>query len=204
MVTFKVTETRLQVAAKRRNELTIARSATRSLAENLIFVTLPFLVTRTEALRVRCVAVSGVSARAIASASDSEGKSIETSASALALFNSGRPGPCLRANRLRSDRVPRLGFACCHSVCSSAVFSGFFLRLLRFSRATAAAFSSVARASAFCLSSAANSPAASPSRAARLEISPSFVVGRYAPPANFTPHLRQLQTPTVSRFTART
>ena len=167
-------------------------------------MTLPCLVTRTEALRVRRVAVSGISARTIASASDLEGKSTETSASALALFNSGRLGPWLRANRLRSDRVPKSAFARNHSVCSSAVFSGFFLRLLRFSRAAAAAFSSVARASAFCLSSAANSPAASPSRAARLEMSPSFVVGRYAPPANFTPHLRQLQTPTVIRFTART
>jgi hypothetical protein len=82
--------------------------------------------------------------------------------------------------------------------------SAFFLRRLRFSRASAAAFSSAARTSLFSLSSAANTPAASPILAARLEMLPSFVAGRYAPPANFTPHLRQCQTPTVSRFTART
>jgi len=95
------------------------------------------------------------------------------------------------------------GGHCC-SAASPEGLSGFFLLLLRFSRAAAAALSSEARASAFSLSSAASSPAASPSLAARFEMSPNFVVGRYAPPANFTPHFRQLQTPTASRLTAFT
>lgn len=80
-------ETFLQVAAKRRNELTMARSATRSLASNAIVVTFPRLVTRTNALVVRGDVISGIIARAIAWASDSVGKSMETSAFAVAFFN---------------------------------------------------------------------------------------------------------------------
>src|SRR2546428_3348392 len=38
-------------------------------------------------------------------------------------------------------------------------------------------------------------------RVARAAISPSFVVGAYAPPANLYPHFLQCQTPTLHLFT---
>jgi len=73
-------------------------------------------------------------------------------------------------------------------------------RRLRFTGALALASTSAFRA--FSAFTSANKLEATPAREARSAISPSFVLGTYAPPANLKPQLLQNQMPTDMRLTA--
>lgn len=76
------------------------------------------------------------------------------------------------------------------------------LRRLRFAGTLALASTSAFRA--FSAFSSVNKLEATPALEARSAISPSFVLGEYAPPANLNPQLLHSQIPTDMRPTAIT